>query len=265
MESQTITVNNVDMSYITQGMGKTLLFLHGVPGTSLMWEGIISNASSHAQCIAMDLIGLGKSGKPKLDYSIEDHVLFLKGFIDALDLQDLTLVLNGWGSIVGLDYARQYPDKISGLVFTEAYLRLEKNHLDISLFFERLKLFVKKESGKAKGMLSPAFLKTFQDNPYINSESPVISVIEEYSAWLQESEIKKLLLHAGLGFLTTKSAVEWATKKMPNLTAVDLGFESSNLSPLMATTFSDVLLSWLPSAQNKKSSRIYKLPSDASA
>ncbi|HEV2614359.1 MAG TPA: alpha/beta fold hydrolase [Gammaproteobacteria bacterium] len=245
MESQNIVVMGKNMHYLTEGKGKTLLFLHGVPGTSDMWIPIMSLVSSQAQCIAVDLIGMGKSDKPKLDYSIDDHVLFLKGFIDSLGLDYFTLVLNGWGSIVGLEYARQYPDKIAGLVFTEAYLRLEKDHQNISLFFEKLKQLEKNESEKLKMMLTHAFWKTLEDNPYVNPNSPVIPVIENYSAWLEQAPNKKLLLYGGSGFLTTRAAANWAIKTLPNITAVDLGIEATTLSGVMAQKFSEALLGWL--------------------
>jgi len=244
MESQTIIVHGANMHYLAEGKGKTLLFLHGVPGTSSMWEPIISKVSSRAACIAVDLIGLGKSDRPRLDYSIEDHNLFLSGFIDALDLNKITLVLNGWGSIIGLDYARQKPDRVSGLVFTDAYLRLEKNRQDISLIFEKLKLLAQDDSAKLKKMLTDAFWKTLQDNPYVNPDSNVVPIIEKYSAWLEKSPLKKLLLYGGPGFITTKAAVNWAIKTLPNLKAVDLG-PAATMSDTMATQFSEALLSWL--------------------
>ncbi|HEV2613467.1 MAG TPA: alpha/beta fold hydrolase [Gammaproteobacteria bacterium] len=245
MESQHISVHGANMHYLTAGKGKTILFLHSAPGTSERWAPVILKVSKQAQCIALDLIGMGKSDSPKLEYSIEDHTLFLKGFIDTLNLEDITLVLSGWGSIVGLDYARHNEDKIKGLVFTEAYLRLEKNSQDISLYFEQLKKLESNESAKLKLMLTDAFWKTLKDNPYINPHSPVAYIIEQYSAWLQQTPIKKLLLHAGTGIITKKATITWANKTLPNLKVLDLGTGSTELLEPMADKFAEALLDWL--------------------
>jgi haloalkane dehalogenase len=245
MESKSIIVAGKNIHYLAAGKGQTLLFLHGVPGSAAMWEPIISAVSPHAYCVAPDLIGFGKSDKPRLNYSVEDHLLFLKGFIESLNLKQITLVLNNWGSIIGLEYARQYPDDISGLVLTEAYLRLEKNYQDISYFFEKIKMLEESKSAKLKSLLTDPFWKTLEDNPYINPESPVVHLIENYSAGLQKNPIKKLLLFSNPGFIVTKATVAWANKMLPNITAVDLGLESVTSSDAMATHFSKALLDWL--------------------
>ena len=57
--------------------------------------------------VAVDNIGFGKSDKPDLDYPHQTHYKFIDGFIRALDLEILVLVVRDWGSVIGLDYARQ--------------------------------------------------------------------------------------------------------------------------------------------------------------
>jgi hypothetical protein len=94
-------------------------------------------------------------------------------------------------------------------------------------------------------MLTPAFWRTVQDNPYVNPESNVISIIESYSAWLEKTPVKKLLIHGGPGFITTKTTVNWASRTFPNLTTVDLGAGVASMSDAMATKFSEALLNWL--------------------
>lgn len=244
MDTKTIIANGKEMHYLVKGSGKPILFLHSLPGTSAVWEPIILQASAYAQCIAVDLIGTGKSDKPRIDYSVEDHVFFLAGFIDALELREFTLVVTGWGSVIGLEYARLHSDRISGLVFTEAYLRIEKNFQEISLVFEKLKLLFMSDAEKLNRILTDAYRKALEDNPYVNPESKVVEIIENYSAWLQKTQIKKLLLYGGHGFLVTRSVVHWAVNNLPTITAIDLGVESTAQSDIAAQKFSEALLSW---------------------
>ncbi|MDX2164313.1 MAG: alpha/beta fold hydrolase [Gammaproteobacteria bacterium] len=245
MESQSIIVHGANMHYLSSGRGKTVLFLHGAPGSSAIWEPIISRLSSFAQCIAVDLIGMGRSDKPRIDYSIEDHNLFLSGFIEALNLRYFSLVVTGWGSVVGLDYARRNPDNIARLVFVESFLRIEKNRQDLSLVFEKLKIMAQSDPIKLRRMLTTAFWRTVEDNPYVNPNSPVSAVIDAYSAWLEKTPIKKLLFYGGSGFLTTRATVMWATKALPNLKTVDLGIDAVSLTDAMADKFAEEMQGWL--------------------
>jgi haloalkane dehalogenase len=70
-----------------------------------LWRNIIPHVLPHARCIAPDLIGMGKSDKPKLAYRFQDHARYLDGFIEELDLKNITLVVHDWGSGLGFHYA----------------------------------------------------------------------------------------------------------------------------------------------------------------
>lgn len=64
----------------------------------------------HARCIAPDLIGMGQSDKPRIDYRVEDHAHYLQAFIEALGLGLFVLVVHDWGSALGLDWARRHSE-----------------------------------------------------------------------------------------------------------------------------------------------------------
>ena len=81
------------------------MFLHGNPTSSYLWRNIIPYVTPFGRCIALDLIGMGKSDKPDIDYRFFDHVKYVEGFIEAMGLQGITLVLHDWGSALGFHYA----------------------------------------------------------------------------------------------------------------------------------------------------------------
>ena len=123
--SNYLPVLDSNIHYIDEGSGDPMLFLHGIPTSCSLWRNIIPtlvNAGS-VRCIAPDLIGMGKSGKPSIEYTIFDHIRYMDAFIDALDLSNITLVLHGWGSVIGFDYAARRPDKIKGIAFFESHVR----------------------------------------------------------------------------------------------------------------------------------------------
>ena len=97
-ESKYIDVLGSRMHYVEEGSGDPVLFLHGNPTSSYLWRNIIPHISPIGRCIAPDLIGMGKSDKPDLDYGFFDHSRYVDGFIDALGLGNMTLVIHDWGS-----------------------------------------------------------------------------------------------------------------------------------------------------------------------
>ena len=95
-ESQYVDVVGSKMHYIDEGSGDPILFLHGNPTSSYLWRNIIPYAAEMGRAIAPDLIGMGKSDKPDIEYRFFDHVRYIEGFIEALGLQNITLVMDSW-------------------------------------------------------------------------------------------------------------------------------------------------------------------------
>lgn len=74
------------MHYVDEGVysdyNTTFLLLHGNPSSNYLWRNIILYLMPVGRIIAPDLIGFGKSGKPKCDYSFQTHVKYLDAFIN---------------------------------------------------------------------------------------------------------------------------------------------------------------------------------------
>ncbi len=111
------------MHYIDVGKGDTILFLHGQPTSSYLWRNIIPHLQTNARCIAPDLIGMGKSDKPDISYTFEDHYDYLKKFIEKLNLENITFVIHDWGSGLGFHYANEHQNNIKGIAFMEAIIK----------------------------------------------------------------------------------------------------------------------------------------------
>jgi haloalkane dehalogenase len=119
-ESRYIEILGSKLHYIEKGEGDPILFLHGNPTSSYLWRNVIPYLVPQGRAIAVDLIGMGKSDKPDIDYTYDDHLRYVEGFIDALDLKNITLVIHDWGSAIGLDYASRNEDNVIGVAFMEA-------------------------------------------------------------------------------------------------------------------------------------------------
>ena len=259
IESKFIDVLGSKMHYTEMGEGNPILFLHGVPASSYLWRNVMPHLASLGRCIAPDLIGFGRSGKPDITYSIHDHIKYIEAFIKALDLKKLVLVMHGYGSIIGFDYAMKHQSNCAGIVFYEAFLRpIDMN--DISLpyqeqlvslqaqdamadmqlngtsFIDRVipQMVMRKLSHEEIQQYREPFLEKGSGKPisqYIhelpngNQTSVIDKIIAEYSSKLTKSSLPKLMLYSVPGFITTIASAMWAKENMPNLEIEDIGEE----------------------------------------
>ncbi len=100
--------DSIRMAYVDEGPSnadRVFLCLHGEPSWSYLYRRMIPHfVVSGARVIAPDLIGFGRSDKPTNDndYTFHFHRNALLRFIERLDLQNITLVCQDWGGLLGL-------------------------------------------------------------------------------------------------------------------------------------------------------------------
>jgi len=79
---------------------------------------MIPPLAEKGRTIAPDLIGFGRSDKPVPEnaYSYKAHVRWMRQFILALDLNQITLIGQDWGGLIGLRLLAEMPDRFQRLV-----------------------------------------------------------------------------------------------------------------------------------------------------
>ncbi|MCA9709492.1 MAG: haloalkane dehalogenase [Myxococcales bacterium] len=257
-ESRFVDVHGSQIHYVEQGEGSPILLLHGNPTSSYLWRNVIPHISGQGRVIAMDLIGMGRSHKPDIDYRFVDHYRFVQGFIEALRLQHVTLVLHEWGSALGFHYAMTHESNVKGIAFMEAILEpvasLEampeaarelfvqlrdedegiKLAIDQNFFVETMlpasvmrDLTRRELEAYRAPFVDPASRKPLwrwpNELPIAGEPADVAEIITGYGNRLRQSEVPKLLLHATPGALITPPVAEQLQADLPNLTAEHVG------------------------------------------
>lgn len=256
-KSHYVNVLGSKMHYIDEGEGDIILFLHGLPAWSYTWRNIIPTLSQQGRCIAPDLIGLGRSDKPDIEYTIEDHINYIHHFIEALGLKKLTLVMHAWGSVIGFEYARSNEANIKALAFTEAHIRPTSSWKMVALPIQELasitqapdkgydavmnqqfymntvlpNTILRKLSAEEMKFYQEPFLKPGSAKPLwqylqefpIGKPTAATVIINKYSHWLQKTQLPKLMLYAIPGYSTTIATVQWCRDNLSNLKLVDAG------------------------------------------
>jgi haloalkane dehalogenase len=113
-----VEVNGLRVHYLDEGQGEVILCLHGEPSWSYLYRKMVPPLARQYRVLAMDFIGFGRSDKftEREEYSFQMHRDTLVGFIEALDLQQITLVVQDWGGLIGLRVASEEPERIARLV-----------------------------------------------------------------------------------------------------------------------------------------------------
>ncbi|MFP6640988.1 MAG: alpha/beta fold hydrolase, partial [Myxococcota bacterium] len=109
------------MHYVDEGPrdAAPILMLHGEPSWSYLYRSMIPVAvAAGRRVIAPDLIGFGKSSKPTrmTDYTYDRHCDWVQSLIEGLDLREITLVCQDWGSLIGLRLAAELEDRFAAVV-----------------------------------------------------------------------------------------------------------------------------------------------------
>ena len=115
------------MHYVDEGPrdAAPILMLHGEPSWSYLYREMIRIAAAGGhRVVAPDLIGFGKSSKPTKisDYTYQRHCDWTAALIGGLDLQDVTLVCQDWGSLIGLRLAAELESRFAGVVLANGGL-----------------------------------------------------------------------------------------------------------------------------------------------
>ncbi len=112
-----IEVDGLRLHYREQGAGDPVLFLHGWPTSSYLWRNVMPKvAAAGCRAIALDLPGFGESEKPlDASYSFRFHTRILDGFLDALELSRVSLVVHDLGGPIGLYWACRNEGRVDKL------------------------------------------------------------------------------------------------------------------------------------------------------
>ena len=116
------SLNGLRLHYLDEGPKDakvTWLCLHGNPAWSYLYRKMmpVFLQAGH-RVVAPDMPGFGKSDKPKKDsaHSFDWHRQVLLEFVEALNLQDIHLVVQDWGGILGLTLPMAAPERYQGLL-----------------------------------------------------------------------------------------------------------------------------------------------------
>jgi haloalkane dehalogenase len=282
--SRVARVLHSHLHYLETGHGRPVLLLHGNPTSSFLWRHVLERAgdSPGHRWIAPDLIGMGGSGKPDIDYRLADHIEFVEAFVDGLGLAELVLVAHDWGVAIALDLLRRRPELVRGVAFMETHLRAvpsweafdsggrtlfgqlrtpgvgEQLALEDNVFIDTLLPAALTNatnvelSAYAEPYPTPAsrrpLLQWAREIPIGGEPADVAARFAANLENLVDSDVPKLLLHADPGMLVGPDLVAWCRANLSSITVVDVGGPAGHFLPEdRPAEVADALIEWVQS------------------
>jgi haloalkane dehalogenase len=210
-ERHRIAFLETEISYVDTGAGEPVVFLHGNPTSSYLWRNVI-------------------------------HARYLDAWFEALGLTNVTLVVHDWGSALGFYWACRHPERVRRIAYMEAVVR-PLTWEEWSDSSRRIFQDLRSEAGEEmvleknlfiEGILPSAVLRDLTEEemnvyrrPYLEpgeSRRPtltwprelpidgepedVVSIVDDYSEWLAQSDVPKLFVNAEPGAILTGSQRE---------------------------------------------------------
>ena len=103
-----IKVHDIDVNYIQYGSGRDVVLLHGWGQNIEMMTPLADPISEHFRVTILDLPGFGKSSEPKTVWTVKDYVLFLKDFLETVQVENPILIGHSFGGRLAILYASLY-------------------------------------------------------------------------------------------------------------------------------------------------------------
>ncbi|MFW9903795.1 MAG: haloalkane dehalogenase [Candidatus Thorarchaeota archaeon] len=129
-----IVVEDIRIHYLDEGKNEeeNILLMHGEPSWSYLYRHMIPIlVNAGFRTLTPDLVGFGKSDKPKYkeDHSYANHVRWIEKWLNQLDLHNITLFCQDWGSLIGLRVAIANQDRFKRIVLSNGGLPTGKGRM----------------------------------------------------------------------------------------------------------------------------------------
>lgn len=114
-----LRVRDIDFFYTDQGKGEPVLFIHGLTWDHTLWDHQVAAVKDRYRCIAVDLIGHGKTPDAEHDYTFFDLADYMAGLLDALNVESAHIVGLSMGGMTAMPMALNHAAKVRSLALLD--------------------------------------------------------------------------------------------------------------------------------------------------
>jgi pimeloyl-ACP methyl ester carboxylesterase len=110
------TIHGYRRAFRVAGSGPAILLIHGIGDNSTTWSMVQAKLAQRFTVIAPDLLGHGKSDKPRADYSVAAYANGMRDLLSVLEVESVTVVGHSLGGGVAMQFCYQFPQLVERLI-----------------------------------------------------------------------------------------------------------------------------------------------------
>ncbi len=116
------------------GSGFPVFLQHGNPTSGFLYRKVAEELpTDRVRVIMPTLVGLGFSSKvPASEHTLDNHVRWISGVLEQLQLMELVYAGQDWGGPIGMGALARSPDLLKGAVLLNTGLNAPKEEMDLS-------------------------------------------------------------------------------------------------------------------------------------
>jgi pimeloyl-ACP methyl ester carboxylesterase len=120
-QDQYVKVGDINTRFWTAGdKGTPVVLIHGIGDAVETWDSNINVLAERHRVYALDLVGFGRSDKPRIRPSLPFGAQFVSDFMETQQIERASVIGNSMGGAISLQFALQFPDKLEKLVLEDA-------------------------------------------------------------------------------------------------------------------------------------------------
>jgi pimeloyl-ACP methyl ester carboxylesterase len=120
IEERETSLHGHRVRYTIAGEGPVVGLIHGITETADVWRGVIPRLARHYTVVAGDLLGHGRSAKPRGDYSLGAYASGIRDLLIGLAAGPATVVGHSLGGGIAMQLAYQFPERCGRLVLVSS-------------------------------------------------------------------------------------------------------------------------------------------------
>lgn len=111
------------LTYLDEGLGDTVVFLHGIPTQAFVWRDVVAIVEREYRCVAPDLLGFGFSDRPaSADLSPRGQAEMIEGLLSELGVASYAIVAHDYGALVAAELVARNQARVTGVVLSNTSL-----------------------------------------------------------------------------------------------------------------------------------------------
>lgn len=120
----TLDANGVTTYYEDAGSGSSVVLVHGLGGSTAIWEPVIPALAAEFRVVAYDMRGSSRSSRPAGPWALSDLVADLDAVVDGLDLAPAAVAGHSMAGAVAIAYAARHAGRARAVVGVGAVTEL---------------------------------------------------------------------------------------------------------------------------------------------